>query len=843
MSHMRIRFTLFLVFIGQLLYGQEQQLLTKHDGLPSNVVYQVFQDFQQFLWITTDNGLARYDGHDFVHFRRSDGLADIENYELFETPQNNLVVAGSNGQVCVFDRFNQKFVSINSPLNEFISELSFISEENWLLSSYGDGYLMSNGKKKVHVEQDKLSRKCPISFIWNRNQNYHFINNCGVYKLNQNGSYSPIFEFETEILYSRACETRLGVLFSGRNNLFFIDSQDSVTLLKGAEQITSKTINRIQEIDDKFFASTYRGVVIFEIKNDSIFVEDHLLKDQIITSVQKDHENSFWFSSLRNGLIKISDLGLKELSDKETYEISIYNKEMFVGCDDFSFMRIYLDSLILNTPSYKHEYSSPRVKKVKKLGNETWLEIDGGLVKWSETNCDFYNTGVAYISQLNGQYIVGNPRGLYILTKNALDSIKTSTSNVPLFKLKTTPIENTKINAIEQNESGLLIAADNGVYRYNGHFEKVNFLPNLPVYKIEIIDSQEFVFYEGMGIVKIEANNYSLIFDESEFNQQARCLLVFENGMLIGTNNGILYFDKQDVFRHKLPFLQSAEIRDLELSGNKLIISSEMGLYSHEFPVIMSKEYETPVYRSAVYINDELVSNHRDLDLEYWRNNILIEFKTINFSDSYNQYRLNKGQWADFQNEIRLSELKPGNYSVEIRYGDDFVHKKNEVITMSIYPPWWTTTWFKLVVGLLILIVIYTFFKIRILTYNRDIVRELLMLALNYFKREKYILVKDVKDGSQAKVILSNLKYLESSKNYVTLYLENSKVVIRSSLKEIESRLNKEGDFIRCHRSFVVNSQKITAVHGDFLKIDELKIPIGSNYLKKIDSKLDLLHQ
>ena len=139
-------------------------------------------------------------------------------------------------------------------------------------------------------------------------------------------------------------------------------------------------------------------------------------------------------------------------------------------------------------------------------------------------------------------------------------------------------------------------------------------------------------------------------------------------------------------------------------------------------------------------------------------------------------------------------------------------------------------------------LLVYWFFKVRILTYNRDIVRELLQLVLNKLKKEKFILVKDVKDGSATKIILSQLDYLESSKNYVTLHLGENKVLVRSSLTNLHEMLEKESeDFFRCHRSFIINTKKVNAVHGNFFKIREMRIPIGTNYLSSAQKKIEIL--
>jgi hypothetical protein len=48
---------------------------TTFDGLPSNTVYQVYQDSRKFIWFATDAGVARFDGTNFILYSKQDGLS------------------------------------------------------------------------------------------------------------------------------------------------------------------------------------------------------------------------------------------------------------------------------------------------------------------------------------------------------------------------------------------------------------------------------------------------------------------------------------------------------------------------------------------------------------------------------------------------------------------------------------------------------------------------------------------------------------------------------------------------------------------------------------------------
>ncbi|MBL0135873.1 MAG: hypothetical protein IPP79_18805 [Chitinophagaceae bacterium] len=47
---------------------------TMSEGLPSNTVYQIYQDSHKFLWFTTDAGVSRYDGTNFKILARGMAL-------------------------------------------------------------------------------------------------------------------------------------------------------------------------------------------------------------------------------------------------------------------------------------------------------------------------------------------------------------------------------------------------------------------------------------------------------------------------------------------------------------------------------------------------------------------------------------------------------------------------------------------------------------------------------------------------------------------------------------------------------------------------------------------------
>lgn len=81
------------------------------------------------------------------------------------------------------------------------------------------------------------------------------------------------------------------------------------------------------------------------------------------------------------------------------------------------------------------------------------------------------------------------------------------------------------------------------------------------------------------------------------------------------------------------------------------------------------------------------------------------------------------------------------------------------------------------------------------------------------------------------RIELSEIKYIESMHEYVRIHLANEKPVMTLiSLKAIEEQLPKER-FMRVHRSFIVNKEKIKVVERNRIIFDNnIFIPVSDQY-------------
>lgn len=92
-------------------------------------------------------------------------------------------------------------------------------------------------------------------------------------------------------------------------------------------------------------------------------------------------------------------------------------------------------------------------------------------------------------------------------------------------------------------------------------------------------------------------------------------------------------------------------------------------------------------------------------------------------------------------------------------------------------------------------------------------------------------------DKKLVKVNYSDVIYIEGLKDYVIIKLETGRVITLQTMKSLVAKL-PSNMFQRIHRSFIVNVQKIKAVMGNMVEVQEKgaakHLPIGKNYREEI---------
>jgi DNA-binding LytR/AlgR family response regulator len=127
---------------------------------------------------------------------------------------------------------------------------------------------------------------------------------------------------------------------------------------------------------------------------------------------------------------------------------------------------------------------------------------------------------------------------------------------------------------------------------------------------------------------------------------------------------------------------------------------------------------------------------------------------------------------------------------------------------------------------------------------------ELIESGENEPTKKSMLSFSDEKSDLKLSIQTEQLLYLESADNYVKIYYLNkgklTNFMLRNSLKNIEESLSGTA-LIRCHRSFVVNFDKVKVLRkekdGIYLALDQENIPdipVSKTYTERVMAKFSL---
>lgn len=90
------------------------------------------------------------------------------------------------------------------------------------------------------------------------------------------------------------------------------------------------------------------------------------------------------------------------------------------------------------------------------------------------------------------------------------------------------------------------------------------------------------------------------------------------------------------------------------------------------------------------------------------------------------------------------------------------------------------------------------------------------------------------------KVYVEDILYVESLKEYVKIQLAEQSFITKFQLGELEQELPTD-TFVRIHRSFLVNKNKITAFTASEVEVSNQALPIGRSYKEHVLAFLENL--
>ncbi|MEP4532109.1 MAG: ATP-binding protein [Cyclobacteriaceae bacterium] len=129
----RVALLLFFILSYKMVFSQTGErvlMLADKDGLPQNKVKGILNDQHGYIWIGTQNGVAKYDGYTFKNYPELNGK---EISKLYISKRNDLWI-GTHSGLYMLDRIRDEFTQISlgdiRDITEAEGHIYFITPDN-----------------------------------------------------------------------------------------------------------------------------------------------------------------------------------------------------------------------------------------------------------------------------------------------------------------------------------------------------------------------------------------------------------------------------------------------------------------------------------------------------------------------------------------------------------------------------------------------------------------------------------------------------------------------------------------------------------------------------------------
>jgi hypothetical protein len=804
------------------------------DGLPQSETGFIFQDSRGYIWITTRNGLSRYDGIDFVNYYRKDGLPSNSIKTIIETPDSIIYVVSSEG-LSEYTGRNFRFYPRSAKDDKFQFDLS-------PSVTYKDGYIYLinysiDGRTKIirfrnGVYSDFSGRYFALDTLDKNNVLYNS-NDGGFLITDRKGN---LWEWKDDLLkkikdgaFASFITYRNHLLLDGSNNEYEYKNGriEEMTLINNIGEPAVRISNYGMERTIDFFDGHYLNDIVPSFDPSFAYIDKegnlwltsetniHRLLSTAFTSfsydeiglkniwaMAPDKNGHIWFGSLFNNLVEY---------DGKTFRERNEYKSFLKG--DMSF------------------YKGSRLMK----NGELWLSTDRGVIIWD--GAKFSRLGglpdriqICYIYEDPEENLkmLGTNQGLYIMKK-------AKTEILPEFTDRGLGV----IEGVIKDDSGFYwLSGHHGLLKYDrGNISQVKdtILPGGFTYTLEKdkhggiwITSEEGLFYKAKNSKSFKQGL------PAEFNRPANSIMIMnDSDLIVGRVSDICIVNLNRFYKNEKRYFRQYDNTDgfpgsdcldngivKDQKGNTWILTSDKVVILDPRKLrknIMAPKlnitgfyYQTdsltwaPVYKNGLFYKiPDLIH------LDRFQNKVQITFTGISTTNPEKvtyRYFLSgyDSKWSlpTSKRFVAYEKLPPGSYSFELlaSNADGVENSEPLVMNFDVIPEFWQTRVFQIFSILLILIVTISV-TLLIMRRRHQIRIEKEKLHNELFKLQMNSVLSQFDPHFTFNVISSvGSLIIKGEKETAYAYITKLSALLRSVLNEgtmLVKSLSEEVSFVR----------------------------------------------
>lgn len=732
--------------------------INKETGLPSNAVYDIFQDNKGYIWITGDNGLNRYDGYEFKKY----------NSETQNSNSGSCIKQDIYGKIW-YENFDGNLFFINNDTLQLLNQKSIFGYIPFAIIRNHLFAISKTGVDIYDVSSLELIKSIPIKYNFisaiQSGDQFYIETTGGILKFNYDGSFSRIpIALDITNGMSIFCESKDGILMAHRETVGkYIYQYKNNTVLNKFDSKDMNYIISLSATDTNYWVSTKKGLYQLNIKGE-ITNSKPYFEHFSISRVIKDEQGNLWIGTLEDGILFIPSLHILKYTyadfsptsiingDSGTYYIGTHNNSIYEFRSGLDYNKLALKS------EKKHKIFHLNYDQEDHTLYYTESDFNSFNLKTKKRIISEVKTSIKDICKINDQYYAyaaTGAAGIFRIKeskrKNEWDSLY---NNSPVLQqwanariiLKSTRARSVTYNAINKH---LYFCTGKGLYKVSAYNVKEILFNNKPLYLSYIRSYKNTLIGLDMQyrVLLIDKNEHTYYLNPQTTNaREIKLIRVIDNFLFIVASNGIFYCDLDKGLQKFSPIefdLSKLDIISLSKIKNKIICITNKGLLEIHINNIPSEKNNPSFEINSMKVNDNIVELNKNTEFNYFENSIEINYSILNFIDGSNTpfyYKIGDNNWQLTNNStriIRLSNLSSGKYKIQFHLGEINNHKiPNKEINFEILKPIWLRGWFFTFVAIAIALLSYLYYrsKINSILKQNTLLRENIKLEQSTYK-------------------------------------------------------------------------------------------------------------
>lgn len=729
------------------------RVYTQDDGFPGSVSYIISQDEQGFIWVGTNNGVARFDGAHFQVYDAAHGLKDKEILHAIPIGDSTVMFMPLLNNFAYYRRGRIYTESENPALkrvnNSHLNKVTYdpVSKTGWISDSRSSGRLFEVKDQQL---TEHIISESGDWFEIDRVYDYHaFVrtngksnaNCCEFWKIDlKNGSRTDL-EFTqdvnliTRISWSTTARY-LAVLTIDKTEVILFEQKNGQL----RRVFTGRSQRAIQEvmIDDYNRLWTWYaiggascwGPIGQNMTTTPPFI---LFEDQIINHVFADRDQNIWFSTQSNGIALIPAPHWKSMELIINMGVRNFNVKSLglnhEGHVTFSYQDRSNLTVLKNGQAALQYVEHPRD------GFKHILPIPGGLALGS-------NIGLYFVHWLESDsvtYSVMSTDGIKDLTPETDQSLLV-VSHSSCYPLSYTLQRSERAGSAEplyKERAACALRTTNGMYFIgtpDGLFCKKG--KDLPIERLndrelgganisaltDLNDNSILIGTNTKGLYSYSLESGKKKISDNEHLSRSyvkQILGLNDSTFWIATDHGLfrLVFDNStkthEIYHYNYAYgLPSNDVRAITIKNDTLFAATESGLGVFSIADLINFDPTEPaVGILEVSFGDTLIQFPKSVTVQHPNTHLLVKLNTLSLNTTKParyRYQLKglQDKWMETDgSEINLGPLKPGNYQfkVEASFEEIESSSNNAILHIEVVPRFWQTLWFKGLMAILLL--------------------------------------------------------------------------------------------------------------------------------------------